>query len=167
MEEQKIEEFQRQRINSCEGETQHNPKSYVAPEEAARLHSRFSSGVSWFYWIAALSLINTLSYMFEWDWGFFGGLGVTQLIDAIAYDIQGIAIFIGLIINIIIACVFFGFGFLARRGNKGAVITGMIVYILDAALFILFEDWFSLVFHAIALIQIFNGLRALKILKEY
>lgn len=36
------------------------------------------SGAHWFYWIAVLSLINSLVFHFGWNWSFFMGLAATQ-----------------------------------------------------------------------------------------
>lgn len=43
-------------------------------------------GANWFYWIAGLSIINTLIIFFNGDVNFIVGLGLTQIIDAIFYD---------------------------------------------------------------------------------
>jgi hypothetical protein len=53
-------------------------------EERLKTEGRFRNGANWFYWIAALSLINTIIVFSGGDWAFFFGLGVTQVVDVIA-----------------------------------------------------------------------------------
>ena len=53
-------------------------------EEKLKTEGRFRNGANWFYWIAALSLINTIIVFSGGDWAFFFGLGVTQVVDVIA-----------------------------------------------------------------------------------
>ena len=53
-------------------------------EEIAQYEKRFRSGASWFYWIAGLSIVNSLVVHLQGQWAFVIGLGITQIIDAVA-----------------------------------------------------------------------------------
>ena len=55
--------------------------------EAGDNEGGFHSGANWFYWIAGLSLVNTILLYTGSEWVFVVGLGVTQLIDGIAIEI--------------------------------------------------------------------------------
>ena len=57
-------------------------KKQALEEEAAILHQKFRNGVSWFYWIAGLSIVNSLMIMVA-DRAFIFGLGITQITDAV------------------------------------------------------------------------------------
>ena len=45
----------------------------------------FHSGANWFFWIAGLSVVNSLAAFFDVEWGFIIGLGITQIVDGIAW----------------------------------------------------------------------------------
>src|SRR5512138_3090367 len=53
------------------------------PAELMALDARIKSGAAWFYWIAGLSLINSVAALSGSKWGFILGLGITQVFDAI------------------------------------------------------------------------------------
>src|SRR6185503_8950225 len=49
-----------------------------ARERDPALEKRVKMGASWFYWIAALTLFNSVSALCNWEIGFYLGLGITQ-----------------------------------------------------------------------------------------
>ncbi|MGI8656220.1 MAG: hypothetical protein ACR2LC_13505 [Pyrinomonadaceae bacterium] len=51
---------------------------------AAEYKRQALSGANWFFWIAALSMINSVVLLMNGQWNFLAGLGITQLIDGIA-----------------------------------------------------------------------------------
>src|SRR5438270_4545311 len=53
-------------------------------QQKLKAERQLRSGANWFYWIAGLSLLNTIIFMAGSDWHFVAGLGITQLIDAFA-----------------------------------------------------------------------------------
>ena len=154
------------------------PQSQLPPDttsiETARrlmiLDRQIRSGLSWFYWIAGLSLINSITYLLELESSFVVGLGVTQLIDALALAIaQESTAEIGLFLRIIgyafdlaLIVAFVLFGIFGRKRVRWVIITGMVLYALDTILVLVFQDWFSALFHVLALWGIWTGLRAIK-----
>ena len=54
--------------------------------ERDRLERRVKSGANWFYWIAALSLVNSIIVMANGQWSFILGLGVTEIENAANLD---------------------------------------------------------------------------------
>ena len=54
-----------------------------AIEGKLKIESKFKSGASWFFWIAGLSIINSIILLAGGQWNFIVGLGVTQIIDVI------------------------------------------------------------------------------------
>lgn len=133
--------------------------------EKLKIEKQFQSGADWFFWIAGLSLINSVILLAGSEWGFIIGLGITRIIDIIGLSIAeevGIAgKIIALIFDIIAAGVFVLFGVFARKRYKWAFITGMILYALDGLIFLLVQDLLSIGFHVFALFCIFSGFKAL------
>jgi hypothetical protein len=142
-------------------------------ERRQQLERRFRSGVNWFFWIAGLSLVNTILYAAGANLVFLFGLGATQFVDGLVAALaneagSGAATFrgIGVGINLGIAGLFVIAGLLGRARKRPAIIAGMAVYSLDAILVLVFKDYLSAAFHVWALFGIFNGLKVLRQLEE-
>ena len=133
----------------------------------AELIRRMKNGANNFYWVAALSVINSLVLQFGGDTYFVVGLASTLIVDSIVVELakmaDGSIVFkiVGLLISIFIAAVFALFGFLAGKGKRWAFILGMVLYGLDALLMLAFRDWIGVLFHGFFLWGLFGGLRAL------
>jgi hypothetical protein len=146
------------------------PRTAVLQPEIDEQTRRSQSGANWFFWIAALSLVNSVIVVMEGNWSFLAGLGVTQFIDGLA---QGLSIRLGaaatvfaLILDVAAAGVLVMFGLLARQRYSWAFVLGMILYALDGLLFVILRDWLGLAFHAYALFCIYRGFRANNALRE-
>jgi len=50
-------------------------------EEKLRVEQQLKGGASWFVWIAALSVINSVILLSGGTWSFIFGLGITQIVD--------------------------------------------------------------------------------------
>lgn len=140
----------------------------VEAQISARYHAqkRLASGANWFYWIAALSLINTGSYLLGSGWNFIAGLGVTQLIDALAHSSVIFSLESAIVIDVFIAALFAMIGFFSNKRHNWAFIAGIIIYTLDALIFLWVQDWLSIAFHVFALSAIIKGLQANSGLKK-
>lgn len=139
----------------------------------ANLQKQVKNGASNFYWIAALSVINSLGSVFNLGVNFVIGLGVTQVVDAIALGItDGVSEYaaiirtFGVVMSIGISAVFAVFAYFATKGHRWAFITGMVFYTLDGLLLFAFQDWFGFGFHLFLLWGLFGGLQALKKLQS-
>lgn len=143
----------------------------------AELQRQMLGGANWFFWIAALSLVNSIISLFYGNWSFSLGLGVTQIFDAAARDAGEwlkIAVFL---LDLVVVGLFVLFGYFARKGNMMAFITGLILYVLDSVLFFFtgkIGDFYLLsgailgvIIHAVAIYFIFSGLLAARKLNEY
>jgi len=131
------------------------------------------SGANWFYWIAGLSVVNSAIALFQGEWGFVVGLGITQFFQALAQaageQAGGVALvlrLLGMALALLAALVFVLFGWLANRGHGWAFVAGMVLYLLDGLIFLLVRDWLALGFHVFALFCIFAGYGALRKLRE-
>jgi hypothetical protein len=140
----------------------------------AELIQRGRSGADWFFWIAALSLINTVIAHSGGDRNFVIGLGVTQIVDGIAKIIandhpetQSVAIGVAIGFSAFCSLVAAAVGYLARNRWQILFGLGMFVYLLDGLLFVLVQDWMSLGFHAFALFCMWSGFSAFQQLASF
>ncbi len=132
---------------------------------ATLIENQLKSGASWFYWIAGLSLFNSLAPRFGLGWGFVVGLGLTQEIDHLARQMGPDARTTALVLDGLAAGLFALFGWLGQKRQAWAYIIGMVLYTLDALLLLPRADWFSIAFHLFALYCLLGGYRALRKLK--
>lgn len=125
--------------------------------------NQMKGGAYWFYWIAALSFVNSLLVYFGVSWNFFLGLGITQVTTARMSDSTSPIVI--LIINVLISLVFAAFGYFASQGKLWAFALGLALYILDVFSLVLIRDYqnvnyLNVIFHIIAAFLIFRGLLA-------
>lgn len=133
------------------------------------------SGSGWFYWIAGLSLVNSVAILSGTTWNFLAGLGITQVVDAIAVGATkgsqgglGTAVkLIAVFLDLLIAGTFVLFGMQSRKGHRWAFSMGLILYSLDALILLAFQGWFGFFFHLWALFGIWTGYQALKWLEAH
>ena len=145
------------------------PVPGVAPARASdpELAARVKSGASWFYWLAALTLINSIAALSGTGWGFYLGLGITKVIDAVVGDAGTTGKMIALILDVLAAGLLVLFGVFAHKLQAWAFIAGLILLVLDGALIAFIaitsgagSEWISLGFHVFALFAIFRAFRA-------
>ena len=127
--------------------------------------AQFKSGASWFYWIAGLSLINSVAATAGVNWRFIFGLGVTQVLDVAGTQFGGAAKFVALGLNLVVAGIFILFGVFANKRHLWAFIVGMVLFAIDTLLMLLFQDWISLAVHGFVLFCLFRGMQACRALK--
>lgn len=132
----------------------------VHQAEIAALELRLKSASSWFYTIAALSIVNSIITLFGGTWHFIFGLGVTSVADAFILHAGSTGKAIGFVFTLLVAAVFVIFGVLARKRFHWVYITGMVAYALDGLISLLIGDWLGAGFHAFALFQLFGGVAA-------
>jgi hypothetical protein len=138
--------------------------------EKLKTENQFKNGANWFYWIAVLSVINSMIILFGGEISFIVGLGITQIVDAIAWEFKnsgGMNLdFIFFMISLFISGVFALFGYFSRKQMMGIYVTGMILYALDGLIFFLVGDWLSIGFHVFVLFSLYGGLKALKAIND-
>jgi len=125
------------------------------------------SGGGFFYWIAGLSIVNSLVSIFGGGIFFVIGLGATLIIDSLAKGVSDnmggnpVVLGMGFLFSLVFDLIFFGLGYFAAKGKRWAFITGMVLYGLDALIMLAFQDWLGFGFHLYFMWGIWNGLRAL------
>lgn len=117
-----------------------------------------ANGAKWFWWIAGLSLVNTVLIHSGSDTSFVVGLGFTLMADAVFQSVKAIAF----AIDAVALGFFFLMGFMSLRGHFWAFIVGAVVYAGDALIYLYFQDFMSVAFHGLALFYIVKGAVALR-----
>ena len=129
------------------------------------------NGASNFYWIAALSVVNSVVNIFGGGIFFVMGLGITLFIDVIAGGVaqefggSPVILIMGLLFSLVFDAIFAAFGYFAGKGHRWAFIAGMVLYGLDAILMLVSQDWLAFGFHLFFLYGIWQGFSALGKLK--
>ncbi len=131
------------------------------PASAAReaLERQSRNGALWFYWVAALSLVNSVVVLTGQEWRFIIGLGITQLADALAARTGHGVVTVALVDAAVIG----GFVLLGRfalRGRLWAFGVGATFYALDGLIFLAARDWVGVAFHVLVLVMTVRGLDA-------
>lgn len=133
------------------------------------LDNKIKSCAGWFYWIAGLSILNTILFLAGADISFVLGLGATQVVDgfmsAIANELGGVSyavIIIQFVIDLLFAGVFIFLGIMGRKRKTWAIIVGIVLYSIDALLTIAFQDYLGFGFHIFAIVMISGSFKAIK-----
>lgn len=114
------------------------------------------SAARWFWWIAGLSLVNTVMLYTEAGGQFVIGLGLTTLASVMLGQTMAFAVIAATL------AFYVWIGHVAAQGRAWAFHAGLAVYAIDALLFVYLEDWMSVAFHALAIFFIVKGLVRLR-----
>ena len=130
--------------------------------ELAQALPGIGQGARWFWWIAGLTAVNVACVIAHADLNFVLGLAFTQLGHAaFAYNPA-----IPLVIDALCIGFFFLVGQQAQRGAAWAFVLGSVVYLLDGLVYLKFQDWLPVAFHAYALYNIGRAFMALQAAKK-
>lgn len=127
--------------------------------ERQQLEARSRRSAYWLYWIAALSLINSALAIAGQTWRFIIGLGMTQIVDALAAR-AGRGLSAAILFDVLLLGGFVLLGTLAVRGHAWAFLAGVGLYGLDGLISLLAHDWLGLGFHIFVVIMILKGYQA-------
>ena len=153
-------------------EEQNRATSAQYEPDHSEAEARMRGGANWFYWIAGLSVINSLIYMSGAEWSFLAGLGVTQIAEGlvdIAIDSGAPSalkvVALGFSLATVIA---FGlFGYYSGKRYATVFLIGIILYALDGFLLLVLGVFPSAGFHAFALFFMIRGFLASRELNAY
>ena len=147
------------------------PAADAAEQQEFRRHMlllrRAKGGINWFYWVAGLSIINTIIFLAGRTPNFFLGLGVTQLVDgytaavANGAEIAPLMHWVAGAMDILLASVFLLFGYRGQRSYRNWIVAGIVLYTLDGMVFLFFSVWLGVAFHAFVIYSLVRGLRAM------
>lgn len=131
--------------------------AYLRSNIIARMHA----GAGWFVWIAGLSVINTIAAASGGEFHFVLGLGVTDVVNALADRAGSAGILLDVVINGIAIGAFVLFWYFGKQGHRWAFVIGMALYAVDALILVLLQgSMFSILFHAYALYRVYKGFEA-------
>jgi hypothetical protein len=125
-------------------------------EQKDNLKEKAKKSAFWFFAIAVLSIVNT--YLLSTGVYFHLGLAVSQMLDAYFMGATGS---INLLYSFIAPFVFCLLGWLAFRLHRWAFIFGSVIYLIDGIMYAFLNEWFSVLFHAFILYQLYLGIRSL------
>ncbi|HVQ55587.1 MAG TPA: hypothetical protein VMS29_02435 [Pyrinomonadaceae bacterium] len=140
----------------------------IFDDDSARHVTRTSilHGANWFFWLAILSVINTLIVYQYHTPNTPIALAITQWLDGTSAGLNPTMSNRSLIVNLLIAGALAGFGLLARRGSDLAFVLGIFLYVVDAMLAIGLRDVFGFGVHLIGVFFLFKGLLASRHVRE-
>ena len=116
------------------------------------------SGARWFWWIAGLSLINTLAGISGTNINFVMGLSMVTLANIASAH----TLLLGLLVTACLIGFYFVMGLYAQQEKIWAFYLGLAIYAVDTMLCLFLKDWFSAAFHAWPLWAIFRSVQRLK-----
>jgi len=116
-------------------------------------------GALWFYWIAGLSLVNSALSYAGFNWRFIIGLGMSQIVDALATR-SGRGWSAAILFDALLLGGFALLGYLAVRRHAWAFLVGVALYGLDGLVSLLIQDWLGVGFHVFVIVLILKGFRA-------
>jgi hypothetical protein len=135
----------------------------MTPEQPAvnttALESHVKSSASWFYWIAALTMIGVVVELCGTDFSFILSLCVPTVFAAVAHDSHWSATGNAIVIvsSLIVCGVFAWIGLRAGKGSRAAFMIGMVFYGIDTLIYLGFKQWLGAIGHAYALYRLSIG----------
>jgi hypothetical protein len=135
-------------------------------EQRLRAENLVKAGASWFRWVAGLSMVNSVLSLSGAGFRFIFGLGIAQIVDALAHEAGSSGFALDLIINGIVAGVFVVFWNFARQGQNWAFLVGMVLYAVDGLILITFKDFLGVAFHGYVLFRIYSAMKVLPVLHQ-
>ena len=138
------------------------PSAKLTPAMAGQL----KSGGSWFYWIAALSLINSVAAFSGSHWRFIIGLGATQVFDGLGSGMGSGGKVVALVLDLLAAGFFVLLGVFGLKGQAWAFLVGLGLFALDGLVFVMAQDWLGVGFHVFVLYCLFRGFQACRAMKR-
>ncbi|MDX9863446.1 MAG: hypothetical protein RBT34_01440 [Anaerolineaceae bacterium] len=130
----------------------------------------YRSSARWFFWIAGLSLLNSIVFRLDGQVNFLFGLGITQLVDGINRAIleegllENTRLISGfsMVLVLLLSGLFVFFGLLTRKKMKWAFFVGTILYVLDGLILVLLQDYLNAAFHGYILFSLIRGWKAIQ-----
>lgn len=136
---------------------QQQHEQYMREVQAVQLRAGIKSCANWFYWIAGLSLVNSVSAISGSNWRFVLGLGITQIVSEIAKNMGSAGQGAAFIVNLFIAGIFILFGYVSNQHRRWAFVVGMLFFGIDTLILLLAMDIIGIAFHIYAMYWIFKG----------
>ena len=140
-------------------------------DQARRLQAAARRGADWFFWIAGLSVINSVVSLINvhgmLPYIFFSPQLLGNNLASSIVQLLGIGNWgpgLNLVVqgfSLLLAALFAGLGLLARRQKRWAVMAGLALYAADSVLMLIYGDLLGIAIHGLALWGLWRGLHAL------
>lgn len=137
------------------------PDALTQEIEESRFRRAVRGGAGWFFWIAAMSLINTFAAFLGSEGGFALGLSIVYPLGEAGAGFGATGSLIALVLGLALTLLYFFFGVAGWKKYFTPYLLGMSLYAGDTALAFLTFDWISAAIHVIALVFMCQGLVAL------
>ena len=131
------------------------------------LENSFKSGANWCFWIAGLSLVNTIASFVGSDWRMAAALGITQVVDAIGMVVAENSPNAAMAVHALVivadlgaAACFVLLGLFARQKKIWAFVAAMTLYSIDSLIILWARDFIGMAIHAFALLGLYSGMKA-------
>ena len=138
------------------------PAMPATVEELAQRLPGFISGARWFWWIAGLSAVNVACDLAHANVNFVLGLAFTLIAHGVFASNIGAA----LVIDALFIGGFWFIGQQAQKGRTWAFALGVVVYVIDGLIYLKYQDWMPVAFHALALFYIGRAFMSLQAAKK-
>ena len=139
-----------------------SPVQPASVEELAQRLPGFLSGARWFWWIAGLSAVNVACDLAHANVNFVLGLAFTL----IAHGMFASQIGVALVVDALFIGGFWFIGQQAQKGRTWAFALGVVVYVIDGLIYLKYQDWMPVAFHALALFYIGRAFMSLQAAKK-
>jgi GYF domain 2 len=133
------------------------PTAGAPKPQATASMAQMKSGASWFYWVAALSLVNSILELTNTGGTFVFGLGITQVIDSFAGSLGAAGKGVAFGLDLLAAGALVLFGIFGQKGHAWAFILGIGLYALDGVIFLLQPSWLGVAVHVFVLFCLIRG----------
>ncbi|MBN9396401.1 MAG: hypothetical protein J0H83_14220 [Candidatus Melainabacteria bacterium] len=123
-------------------------------DQKQKLLGRIMSALTWFNWVAALTVVNALMAVFDIDMSLAFGLTSVSLVEAILMQVHqatklsindAVIVFVYAAIS---AGIFYGLGRAAGAGRIWPIVLALVLYSGDTLLTLLAQMWIGLACHA-------------------
>lgn len=128
--------------------------------------TRIASGLSWFNWLAGLSMVNALLLCFKADLSMIFGLSLTDLLYGLTVHFQGGRDLglpgYGVVLGgtAVLSMLFFILGRVAGSGRLWPLYVACVLYLLDGGVSFLCESWLALACHAWIMFRFVDAITA-------
>jgi hypothetical protein len=144
-----------------------DPQLNALQSQMLQLQAQGENGANWFYWVAGLSLVNSVIALAGGGVSFVVGLGITEVASGVAAAFASDRPDLSIVLksaafgfSLFASAIAAGFGWLSNKRVIPIFALGMLLYALDALIYVLVQQWLSVAFHAFALFSMWQGLVA-------
>jgi tetratricopeptide (TPR) repeat protein len=131
----------------------------ISFEERLKFEKIIKSATTWIAAIGILSLLNSImEVIVGGNLNFLVGLGTSKIISGLGYSNTGRMF--AIIVNVLLASGFYLLSYWTKKHNERAMAAALVFYTVDSLIFLYIEDYFTFIFHLLAIAAILSGISA-------